>query len=284
MEESEILATKKRKNKPANNHRSLITDHRLLVIGHSQLVYLSPFFLFLLFNPLNFAIIITDKRMPPYSGENRLTRQQKTGFGLLLVFGILAIGLGFLQMRNTIYLPFVVRAKDNAAVNINSFFDEQTKLQQIDTDQDGLNDYEELAFYETSPYLPDTDSDGIEDKVELEQDTDPLCPEGRECAVEVQRTPASTSSLFITPESGLTTPIDIINNAAVAAQVDSQDSGLDIGSIVGNPDLIREILLKTGNITKEQLAGIDDETLLKLAQEALRSGALNKNESKAGEE
>ena len=35
--------------------------------------------------------------------QSSLTREQKTGFVLLLVFGLLAVGFGFLQMRNTIY-------------------------------------------------------------------------------------------------------------------------------------------------------------------------------------
>ena len=35
--------------------------------------------------------------------SSRLTREQKTGFVLLLTFGIVAVGMGALQMRNNIY-------------------------------------------------------------------------------------------------------------------------------------------------------------------------------------
>ena len=38
--------------------------------------------------------------------------------------------------------------------------DETIRLQRIDTDRDTITDYQELNFYSTSPYLPDTDSDG----------------------------------------------------------------------------------------------------------------------------
>ena len=95
----------------------------------------------------------------PNSGLNST---QKTGFVLLLVFGIMAVGLGFLQMRNNIYNPFAISIFQDES-NIDSLLDEQTRLQMIDTDHDGINDWEELNFYETSPYLPDTDSDGAGD-------------------------------------------------------------------------------------------------------------------------
>src|SRR3989338_8866441 len=147
----------------------------------------------------------------------RLSKQQKTGFVLLLVFGVLAIGLGLLQMRNTIYSPFVVRADDDASPSVSAFFDENTRLQQIDTDQDGLNDYEEMNFYGTSAYLPDTDSDGIEDKTEIEEGTDPLCPESEQCPLQTETPPSPTT----TPNTGLgasvQTPMDILGSAVCRA-------------------------------------------------------------------
>lgn len=51
-----------------------------------------------------------------------------------------------------------------------------------DTDEDGINDYEELAVYKTSPYLSDTDSDGVDDAQEVRLGKDPTCPEGQNCA------------------------------------------------------------------------------------------------------
>jgi len=46
-------------------------------------------------------------------------------------------------------------------------------LQSMDSDSDGLNDYEELYRYFTHPFLDDTDNDGFNDLCEVENSTDP---------------------------------------------------------------------------------------------------------------
>lgn len=43
----------------------------------------------------------------------------------------------------------------------------------LDDDNDGLNDHDEIVFYDTDPLSSDTDKDGVFDLVEVEQDTDP---------------------------------------------------------------------------------------------------------------
>lgn len=192
-----------------------------------------------------------------------LTREQKTGFVLLLVFGILAVGLGVLQIRNNIFNPFVVQVSKQDMETTRLFTDENAKLQSIDTDQDGLNDFEELTFYETSPYLPDTDSDGISDKQEIENGTNPTCPEGEECnASEIL--PTTTSSLQLLNVSS-TMPSDLFSGNAT----NLEDLGKGIQILSTNPSKIREMVLLSGAITKEQLAKIDDETLLKLFKDAI---------------
>lgn len=45
--------------------------------------------------------------------------------------------------------------------------------QDLDDDNDGLTDGEEIVFYDTNPLSSDTDKDFILDKVEIEQGTDP---------------------------------------------------------------------------------------------------------------
>ncbi len=48
-----------------------------------------------------------------------------------------------------------------------------TVLQGLDSDSDGLNDYEELFFYYTNPKHEDTDEDGFHDGMEVNHSTDP---------------------------------------------------------------------------------------------------------------
>ena len=194
-----------------------------------------------------------------------LSPEQKIGFILLLVFGILTIALGFLQMRNTIYNPFAVRYIDDS--NSQVFADEKTHLQQIDTDNDGLSDYDEMEFYKTSLYLPDTDSDGLTDKFEIDNGKDPLCAEGNIC--EVQITPEEnikSESPILNGEN----PMDILNQVGQVAGTGTGSSGnagnVDLNSVLNSPEALRQLLLKSGKITEEQLSKIDDATLLDLVK------------------
>jgi len=192
-----------------------------------------------------------------------LTSEQKTGFVLLLIFGILAVGLGVLQIRNNIFSPFIVKInKDRQDIN-KLFVDEDSRLQSIDTDQDGLNDYEELNFYETSPYLPDTDSDEILDKQEIENGTDPNCPEGESCGLsETVILPSSTLDI-----SGVSSTLsnDFLLNES--ENLDNLERNIKILS--ENPNKLRELILLSGTLNEEQLSKIDDNSLLSLFKDAL---------------
>ncbi len=207
--------------------------------------------------------------MDDYQPNSGLTSTQKTGFVLLLLFGVLAISLGFLQMRNTIFNPFAIRLSQEE-LSFNTLFDEETRLQSIDTDHDGLNDWEELNFYETSPYLPDTDSDGIEDKVELDNGTNPLCPEGENCGGSVgdvgdigPQEENTGESPFVTPGEGVVTPSDIVDQSGLTDELSQED----IATILEDPNAIRELLMMTGELSEDEVMKFDDETLLSLAQE-----------------
>jgi hypothetical protein len=194
-----------------------------------------------------------------------LTREQKMGAVFLFAFAILAVGMGLLQLRNTIYGPFVLRPNANRAQVL---MDETARLQQIDTDHDGLNDYEEIHFYETSPYLPDTDSDGIGDREELDAGTDPLCAESAVCATAEAIPTVSTTPDSIVP-GGLQTPLDILGAAATAGS----GQALDINTFASNPALLRILLLQSGKLTEQELKSIDDATLLEIAKKILAESA-----------
>jgi len=194
------------------------------------------------------------------TSEHRYSLQQKISFTMLLLFGIIIVALGFLQMRNTIYGPFVIRASDLAGPETSGIFEsEEVRLQSIDTDQDTINDYEELQFFGTSPYLPDTDSDGIQDKKEIDAGTDPLCPEGKQCArIETQ---ASTTSQGLVPVLGEQSDIGKDPGAPPATDILG-----NLTSLSTNPATLRELMLRSGAISKEELNKVDDATLLLLAQ------------------
>lgn len=198
--------------------------------------------------------------------RRRFSREQKMGLVFLLCVGLLTISLGALQMRNTIYGPFVTRAdsQDDTAI----FLGEDEKLQQIDTDRDGLNDYEELHFYSTSPYLPDTDSDGASDKSEIDRGTDPLCTPGNACAVVDDPSSATTTfgADFALNAEGKS-PLDLLSDA-IPEDAPTGTSAIP-PELLNNPKALRDLLLKNGALTEEQLSKIDDATLMRLAKESV---------------
>lgn len=198
----------------------------------------------------------------PDSRSSNISKEQKMGFVFLLVFGVLAVSLGVLQMRNTIYSPFVVRATKDASLD--SVLDETTRLQQIDTDRDGLSDYDELYFHNTSPYIEDTDSDGVEDKDEIDAGTDPLCPTGQHCE---QDLPVEESVDL--GEDELVSPQDILEQAQGALPGSPEiDPGAFLEQLQ-NPNMLRQVLLSTGRVTEEQLADFSDDELSILLEEFL---------------
>jgi hypothetical protein len=169
-------------------------------------------------------------------------------------------------MRNNIFGPFALRINKTQLEEANLFMDETARLQSIDTDHDGLNDYEEINFYETSAYLPDTDSDGIDDKTEIEQGKNPLCAEGETCGAAEAVPVKASSTIDIGPAEikGSMKPADFLSSIAPGnGQI---DIGAEIRKWTKNPTELRAMLLATGNITKEELEKIDDATLVALLE------------------
>lgn len=195
-----------------------------------------------------------------------LTHEQKTGFVLLSIFGILAIGLGFLQMRNNIYGPFASKLTKEQKETVNLFVDESARLQSIDTDRDGLSDYEEINFYETSPYLDDTDSDGILDKQEIEEGTDPLCAKGEDCDFTSDAIISATNTLDLllsAPKSASS------SDGALGIIEQGNQTNEEILKLLNDPQKLRSLLIQSGSVTKEQVDAIDDQMLLQIFKETL---------------
>ncbi|HLD31542.1 MAG TPA: thrombospondin type 3 repeat-containing protein [Patescibacteria group bacterium] len=210
------------------------------------------------------------------SRKESLTREQKASFVLLLVFAFLIVVLGVLQIRNNIYNPFAISLEGANPQEMSILVNEEARLQSIDTDQDGLNDYEELNFYNTSAYLPDTDSDGLTDKEEVDKGSDPLCPKGEICAI-AEAEPEVEES----PEEIITLPAQEQLKSGGLMGASGLGDLTDLASVeelLKDPALIREALIASGEISQEELNQIDDETLVALIEQIIaeeESGNLN---------
>jgi hypothetical protein len=208
-----------------------------------------------------------------------LPKEQKTAIGFLAVITVLILVLWVLQMRYTIYSPFskqIAQSAEDRFKQSNQVIDgfvEETR----DTDQDGLTDIEEINLYGTSAYLPDTDSDGLTDYQEVMLGTDPNCPKDATCESTVDAAPrlTSTSTPFTSAVNGQDNPLDVLTTGAVVGgSTGSAAVTGELASIANNPEMIRALLLETGQFTKEDLTQIPDTTLIEIARSILEEKSL----------
>lgn len=209
------------------------------------------------------------------SNNFNLSKSQKISVILLAFFAfILIIGWGW-QLKKNINSPFTPRLTENSSNKSpaevqkfcrdgNCFSNQDELFKNSDTDKDGLNDFDELYIYKTSPYLEDSDSDGYSDKSELDSGNDPNCPVGRECATSftdlineplVDTEKNGLDGLELIPGAG-----GLINNGVSADQ--------DVLSGKSDAQTLRQMLLDAG-MDKAILDQISDENLLKSYQEVL---------------
>jgi len=155
------------------------------------------------------------------------------------IFGILVIVLGFVKISSDIGAPFDKEQLDpdfEILTLAEQRAQENADKANQDTDEDGLNDFEEEFIYGTSAFLRDTDSDGFSDKEEIDNGEDPLCPRGQDCLtfVEGEEDPAS---------------------GAAPAELTSEQ--------------VRQLILDQTDITEESLANFTDEDLMVLYNETI---------------
>jgi len=177
-------------------------------------------------------------------------QKHRAGAWVVLLIGVVGLGIGIMQWRGSFSKVFVRQAGDYktpAQLEAERLEEMKTK----DTDGDGLNDYEESRVYLTSPYLADSDSDGVDDRTELAAGEDPNCPKGKSC---------STSSVAIEKQATL--------SATAAAQLANQEEAILQQLMNPTPDQIRELLIQSG-VKPEDIAGIDDATLIELYRQSL---------------
>ncbi len=161
-----------------------------------------------------------------------LSKEQKIGFILLLFFAFFTIGLGILQIRNTMLAPFALNNKITVAIK-----DQVNTLEALryrDTDHDELNDFDELYIYGTSPYLYDTFSYGLSDKEVIAKGL-PLCPKGQECVAPTV--------------SGEGQPTAIVGNPALAdlkAEAEKLTPPPDVLQSLRDPKSARQLLVDSG--------------------------------------
>ena len=232
----------------------------------------------------------------PSNFWQNLTKQQKWGLVILVFFIVSVLAVWFVQLQSALYRPFYTGLDlDNNSYQAGQtssklgLTDEEARavyLSGQDSDGDGLNDWEEENQYLTSPYLVDSDGDGLSDKEEVDNNTDPNCPEGENCLLIddniQQNTVDNNTDLFPVLEgldnNSLIDPNSInINDLEQMMTNPEQNLNTDESEILKqvfgedpSPEVIRTVLFQAG-VPEEQLNNIDDDELLTAYQEMLNS-------------
>ncbi len=160
------------------------------------------------------------------------TRQEKVGYAVVVATGSLAVVMGMFYMGTHLNAPFKITYTGNHFLTADQQQQAQiTAQKKLDTDADGINDYDELNVYGTSPYLSDSDGDGIEDGTEINAGTDPLCAEGKVCSNTANKVTLTTPDVGAAPVA----PTNVDPVAALKANL-----------LAATTDEIKAMLLQSG--------------------------------------
>ncbi len=190
--------------------------------------------------------------------NQEINRNPRILWGVVIGVAALSIIIGSWRISKTIKTPFQFLTEESGQIptgelTIKTELDKLAELRKKDTDQDGLNDYEELYIYETSPYLEDTDSDGYLDKVEIETGNDPNCPAGENCLLQEE------------PNSQITPSISPVT----LGESIGEDDKVILNTFQLDPADLRRLLISQG-VDPELLNAVDDNTLQQLYEESIK--------------
>lgn len=214
---------------------------------------------------MNQSILINSETstLEPKPDQNVLNKQQKISLISLGVFSVLIMVFGILQFQYNLYSPFdyskkiAANQKNNTSGNASGAI--TIDLSKLDSDNDGLNNFDEINVYKTSPYLEDSDSDSFSDKDEILNNTNPNCPTGQVCSQITTNTETSSDTL----------PLDSLENP-ILAEINQEDkTAQDVLSGKSDSAVLRKLLLDNG-MDKSDLDQISDTDLMLSYQESLK--------------
>ncbi|NQV12527.1 hypothetical protein HQ524_04140 [Candidatus Uhrbacteria bacterium] len=215
------------------------------------------------------------KHKTPSKGWSTFSLEQKVAFGIFGVTGILGLVLSVTFMYQEVKAPFVIDYDGEAYLSYDERASEEVKQQKSkDTDGDGINDYDELNVYRTSPYLADSDSDGMDDGREIKSGDDPNCPVGQDCGRGIASSEGGVNNPLVA--SDLRDPLPFED---VGLNVDIENA-TDIEALLTalTSEDIRAALLAQG-VDQATIDALTDEELRELFNDALvqldESGALD---------
>ncbi len=213
-------------------------------------------------------------------GLDNFDRRHKVGFVLLVVAVVAITSLWIIQLRRNIITPLYAGSQNDQLVASNQITQNEIDLRAKDTDSDGLNDWDELNLYKTSPYLSDTDSDTFADKQEIDSGNDPTCPQGQSCAStsEIANTETDTTfsnssleNLLNSAVTGTATISPTIAPATEKKQLTPEEKKALQDAFGANPKAtdLRQFLLQAG-MNQKTLDALSDEQIVATFNEMIQ--------------
>lgn len=206
-----------------------------------------------------------------WKAARRSQRQKNLALAGLSTITVAILAMWFLQFKQNITAPLYRQLGFNnnqeietALQNKNESSQNQQQdeaLKNVDTDKDGLSDYDELNIYKTSPFIEDSDSDGVLDKVEVDRGQDPNCPIGKDCSGSVLTNPIATDNTNKSEINSITPPTNVVtatNNTSSSESLLPTDA-----------TSLRQVLVESG-MDKTVLEQFSDSELLEAYQEAFK--------------
>lgn len=238
-----------------------------------------------------------------------MENQKKTRvFWIFVISGILVLGGGAYSIyyRINSIAPFLF-SFDTDLTDTNPLEQRKKEFAELsikDSDGDTLSDFSELYINKTSPYIKDSDSDGVDDNVEVEKKTDPLCPTGQDCAGVI----ATNVNSAVSTSGSTTTEIPTLNATQIRNELSKigmsqadlnkisdddliklyndtfsqQSTSTDTEQLNNlqnlNSSQIRDLLQQNG-ISSEDLKSINDSELQQMYQATVQEQLSNSNVS-----
>ena len=199
--------------------------------------------------------------------------EQKVAACLLFVCAGLATFVSAYQIHDAVRRPFrVSKAQLAEAKKVYGETDAQKeeRLRRIDTDGDGLSDWEETNTYALSPNLRDTCGDGIPDNIRVATGKNLVCA----------NQPAFMGGLDVSglqaSGSGMTLPFVDAGakaSASAGAQAPAVAPNGTLADFPRDPSFIREAL--KDSVSADQLQNVTDDQLLQLYDQAMGQASAN---------
>jgi len=187
---------------------------------------------------------------------------------LLVVFsvaGALTFGLSLYRISYSIRAPFLIdtqeiyKAKELIGL---TQAEEIAKQKRLDTDGDGLSDWDEENVYNTNPNSRDSCGDGLPDNVRVLSGKNLVCGQAGNLDFSDLNYSSSTFDFLSTDQPAVNDNQDQLFLAQLAASGTgmTEDSSGASSNLPRNPVMIRQLL--KGQITDEELNSLSDEQLL----------------------